>query len=94
MSKPKTLNDFKAQFDKSVKVPEKIRAALKDLAAEGPEAWESDADFVFRCGTNFATISRYREQFADHVVEVPGINTSKRRRVWFGDKRVAAKARG
>lgn len=91
---PKNLIDFKAAFDPDVKIPEKIRSALKSLASEGPEAWEMDRDFVIRCGTNFAMLSRYRDQFLEYIVEVPGVNTSKKRCVWFGDKRVAAKARG
>lgn len=94
MSKVKlrTLAAFKAEFDPSVKVPEMIRAALKSLAAEGQEAWEFDKEFVARCGTNYASMTPYLEQFADHIVMISTRN--KKVRVWFADKKVAAKARG
>lgn len=93
--KSRTLSDFKSQYDPAVKVLGKIRAGLKELAAEGTESWELDKEFVARCGLNYATIQPYLDQFSDHIVMTKNSNKSSRpQRVWFADKKVAAKARG
>lgn len=45
----KDVAAFRAQFDKGVIIPGKLRAGLDDLGKkEGIEAWETDADFLRR----------------------------------------------
>lgn len=98
-TKPKaagrTLSDFKAAFDPDVRIPAQIRAGLKSLLAEGPEAWEYEADFLRRCGQGVGNthISRYRPQFEKHIVVVR-IKGKNDKNVWFADVKAATKARG
>ena len=96
LSKPKakTLADFKAEFDPDVKIPNKIRDGIASLAKEGPEAWEYEQEFIRRCATSTTYFSRYRDQFAEFSVELPSNGKSQKVRAWFGNKKVAAKARG
>ena len=89
-----TLADFKATHDSSTRYVEKIRAGLKSLAAEGPEAWENEGKFIRRCGVAVWKIHEFHDQFKDHWVTVPRTRNSQVKRAWFGDKKVAAKARG
>jgi hypothetical protein len=88
----KTLATFRQAHDPRVKNPAKIRAALKSLAAEGPESWEYEADFCRRAMLSHNQISPYRDEFAAHIVEVrpDGKNIKC---VWFASAKVAAKAR-
>ena len=89
-----TLADFKAAHDPSTKYINRIKEGLKSLAAEGPEAWENEADFIRRCGTSVHAVKPYYDQFKDHWINVPRKGNIRTTRVWFGDKRIAAKARG
>jgi hypothetical protein len=97
MAKPtfKDLAAFKMEHDPNVKVPIKIKAALASLLAEGKEAAEYELDFIKRCGPGVGAthIAAFREQFAAHIVTVRA-NGKSEKRVWFGDPKVAAKARG
>lgn len=92
--KAKTIADFRAAHDLNVIVPTKIRVALEQIAAEGPENWEYEADFIKRAGVSQAQIGQFREQFADHIVETPAVHGRSGRRVWFGAAKVASKLRG
>lgn len=91
----KTLADFKAAYDPNVRIPTQIRAALASLQAEGKEAWEYEMDFIRRCGERVGNVqlTAFREMFADYQVKVreKGKNDKV---IWFGDPKVAAKARG
>ncbi len=91
----KTLADFRAEHDPEVRIPNQIRAALESLRAEGPEAWEYDADFIKRCGDRVgnANIAAFRSQFEKHQVRVR-MKGKNDKIVWFADLKVAAKARG
>ncbi len=88
-----TLASFKATHDQSTRFADKIREGLKSLAAEGPEAWENEGKFIRRCGMSPAYFGEYVSQFKDHWVDVPRAAKSQVKRAWFGDKRIAAKAR-
>lgn len=90
---PKTLADFKSAYDPNVKIPTRIREGLVSLAKEGPEAWEFEVDFIKRCGLSVTQFAAFREPFSDHIVETRPERTSNVKRVWFGDKKVAAKAK-
>jgi len=92
----KTLADFRSKFDRSVVIPDKIRAALAALAKEGPEAWEYEGEFIKRAMISQSDMGLYRSGFEEHVVVVKDIGRSTSgngRKVWFADKKVAAKAR-
>lgn len=92
-SSGKTLAEFRARFDRSVVVPNKIKAALAALLKEeGAEAWEYEADLVKRAGVSQGEIATYREQFEKHVVIVRETGRNERK-VWFADPKVAAKVR-
>jgi hypothetical protein len=93
-SVPNTLADFKSTHDPSTRFADKIREGLKSLAAEGPEAWENEGKFMRRCGIAATCMPDLREQFRGHWVEVPRISGSQVKRAWFGNAKVAAKARG
>jgi hypothetical protein len=92
VAKPKkNLDAFRATHDRNVTVPNKIRAGLDALAkAEGPEAWEYEADFVKRAQISQTDLGQFRSNFEDHIVETKG-RVSKR--VWFADVTTAATAR-
>jgi len=91
----KTVADFRAAHDPQIVIPTKIRAALAQLAKAGPEHWEYEGDLIKMAGIGNTTFAQYREQFADHMIEVPGGNgRSSNRRVYFGSAKVAAKIRG
>ena len=87
----KTLDDFRAAHDKNVIVPTKIQAALDSMLKEGAENWSYEADLIRRAQISQTDMGLFRSQFADHVVETRDHKNSKR--VWFADKKVAAKVR-
>ena len=87
----KTLDDFRAAHDKNVIIPAKIKAALSEMLKEGAENWSYEAEFIRRAGISQTDMGLFRDHFADHVVETAG-KTNKR--VWFADKKVAAKVSG
>jgi hypothetical protein len=89
-----TLVDFKTRHDRSTIYINKIKEGLKSLAAEGPEAWENEGEFIRRCGLATHQMSSFREQFKDHWIKVPRRGNSRVMAVWFGNSKVAAKARG
>lgn len=89
----KTLNSFREKFDRSVVVPNKIKAALQSLLDEhGPEAWESEGEIIKRSGISMTDMGEFREMFEKHIVKVRERNRDERR-IWFGDAKVAAKVR-
>lgn len=94
LAKPatKTLEAFRKVHDRSVTVPNKIRAGLADLEAkEGPEAWEYEADFVKRATISQTDLGQFRAQFEDHIVEARVKSNTKR--VWFVNTAHAKKMR-
>ena len=82
----KTLDDFRAAFDKSFIVPKKIAAALEKLG----DGWEYNHDFSKTSDVSVNDLSMFAEQFEPHIVDIAG---RSRKRIWFGDPKVAAKAR-
>ena len=64
-------------------------------AAEGPEGWEFELEFCKRADVGPAVIGKFRDQFAEHIVEVkPDSRSNNRKFVWFADAKIAKKARG
>lgn len=95
MSTKKTnnLQSFKAEFDPDVFIPLRIREALAELGKEGPQAWEASQEFAQRARLNTNRLSKYREEFADHIVEVKN-RAGDPKYIWFADPKVAKEARG
>lgn len=91
-AKPKKdLSTFRASHDRSVIVPNKIRAALAELEkSEGAEAWEYEAEFIRRAKLSQSDIGTFRDQFTAHVVDTVG---NKGKRIWFAQAKVAKAAR-
>lgn len=91
---PKTVADFRSLYDPSVVVPSRIKSALDQLAQEGPEQWEYEADFLKRANVTPVQLNSYRDQFAAHYVEAPAQGRRTGIRVWFGTVKAAKAARG
>ena len=81
----RTLADFRAEHDKDFIVPRRIRDGLKSLGA----AWEYELAFAKLCGVGMADMATYREQFADHVVQI----RRDGKRAWAGTKAMATEMR-
>lgn len=91
--KAATLADFKAKYDPATVVPNKIRAALAEIAKQGPEHHVQEVEFAKMAGVSLSQISSFRAMFEKHIV----VTRNDRRnevKIWFGDAKVAAKARG
>jgi len=92
-AKAKTLADFRASHDKSIIIPNKIKAALAAMLKEGAEQYDYEVDFMRRAGISSTDMGQFRQMFEqDHVVNVGTERAPKR--VWFADPKVARKARG
>jgi hypothetical protein len=83
-SKGKSLADFRSTYDKSVIVPAKIKAGLKELGANG---WEYEVAFARIAGISMADLGNFRDGFAEYVVSI------RERRAWAGSKNMADKMR-
>lgn len=95
VAKPvKDIAMFRELHDKDVIVPRKIRAALEALLKDGPESWEYEGDLIKMSGISQTDMSKYREQFLDHIVAAPGTSNRAGRNVWFAAIKVAKKIRG
>lgn len=89
MTKPKpkgkTIADLQALHDRSVIVPNRIKAAIATLAASD-DCWAYEQDFLGLSKPPIGSqdISKYREQFAEYWAEMPSVNGKGTiRRVWF-----------
>lgn len=87
------LAAFKSTHDPKVVVPNKIRAALANMAKANVESWLTEEDFIKQADVSDAEIRTQREAFDDHIVEVKRKGRSSNARFWFADVKVAAKAR-
>jgi hypothetical protein len=86
----KTLDDLRAIHDKSVLIPNRIKAGLAKLAEDGWENWAYESDFMRLAGVSPADFRDYREQFADFWAEMPSTNGKRDvRKVWFATKKAA-----
>lgn len=94
MTKPKApaggkdITAFRKAYDKSLIVPEKIKAALAALG----DSWESEGDFIKRCGLSPSDFGQYRDLFAEHTVAVRPMGKGPTR-VWAGTLSFAEKLR-
>lgn len=86
-AKGKGIDDFRASYDRSFIVPKRIKDGLAALG----DSYESELEFMRRCGISVTDLSQYREPFAEFYIEVGGRNP---KRLWAGTKAFAAKCRG
>lgn len=84
------LAAFRAEHDRSVIVPTRIRAAFKRMLEEHPEKWLYEEPFRREAKLANTDMAAARVAFAEHIVVTPG---GDGKRVWFADAKVAAKAR-
>lgn len=100
----RNLSTFRASHDPAIIIPNKIRAALDQLKKDqGDEGYAYEftdktggTPFAKLAGVGVQQLSQYREQFADHIVEVKQDIGSHRgpRYVWFATAKAAKVARG
>lgn len=79
------LSAFRAEYDKAFIVPSKVRAALRAMGA----GWAYEVDFARAAGVSLADLGRFRDQFAEHVVQI-GRDS---RRAWAGTAATATAMR-
>ena len=84
----KSLDAFRDAHAKAHIIPRKIRAGLDELG----ESWEYELEFMRRCGLASFDLAAFRDQFAEHIVDVQSGRNAKR--VYCGTKAFAAKLRG
>jgi len=89
----KGLDAFRAQFDKNVIVPNSIRTALAELAKvlKAGDKYESEQEFIRRCGVSNTDFAMFRDAFEKFYVNVGTVRQPKR--MWFGTESAAAAAR-
>lgn len=100
----RNLTTFRASHDPAVIIPNKIKAALEKLRKDGgDEAYAYEVNdpsggvaFCKLADVSAMHLGQFRDQFADHVVEVKQDIGSRRgpRRVWFATVKAAQVARG
>jgi hypothetical protein len=78
----KTLAEFRAVWDKSTIIPERVRAGLRQLGANG---WEYEVAFAKLAGVSLADLGNFRDEFAEHVVPLE----RGTRRAWAGSAAMA-----
>ena len=82
----KSLQDFRAEHDKSYIVPKRIKDALEKLG----DGWEYEVHFLRLAGLSVTDLAAYRDQFEAHIVVVGGRNS---KRIWVGTSKLAAQMR-
>lgn len=78
----RSLEDFRAEYDKDFIVPKKIKEGLKLLGA----GWEYEVAFARLAGISLNDLSNYRDAFSDHVVVI----RRDGKRAWAGNAATAA----
>lgn len=79
--KGKSLSEFRQSYDKSFIVPKRLKEGIKALGATG---WEYEVQFAKTCGISLSDLGNFRDEFAAHVIQIPG-----GRRVWAGSVKLA-----
>lgn len=90
------MADFRAAHDKDTIIPNRIRAALAKMQADhGKEHYEYQRDFIVLAGVNQNDLSKYADQFAEHIVIAKAHGARGTNKVaWFGNAASARKIRG
>jgi hypothetical protein len=84
----KDVEAFRQQHDKTYRIPRIIKASLAELG----EGWEYELEFLKRCGLATGDLAMFRDQFADHWLEVRS-SARNTKRVWAGTVKFANKLR-
>lgn len=93
-SKARTAADFEAAHDKSIIVPNAIRAGIAAMLKLGPQHFEYDEGFRALSGLQASELAAYRDQFKQYWLITPGRSSNKGgKRAWFGNPKLAAKYR-
>jgi len=79
--KGRSLADFKKEFDKNTYIPEKIKAALKELG----DGWEYEHEFSKRSGVNYTDLNIFKPEFEEHFVYIK----KESKKIWCGTKTMA-----
>lgn len=82
----KSLQDFRAEHDKSFIVPKRIREAITKLG----DGWLYEVEFLRLAGLSTTDLAAYREEFLEYTINVGGKTP---RRIWAGTKALAQKMR-
>lgn len=82
-----SLDELNAKFNPDVLIPNKIRAALKQLGNSAVD----ETEFRKLCGTGNHQLSLYAGLFEDHIIVVR--ENGRQRRLWAGTAEFAASAR-
>lgn len=90
-SQARTLQDFKAAFDRNTRTRIRLRAALEELSKLGPEEWRNERELCSMAKISTNDLPELREEFAKHIVLVDG--GRDKRAIWFADPKAAAKVR-
>ena len=86
VTKKRTLDDFRGQYDKDFIIPKKIEEAIEALGKDG---WLYEAEFSRESGVSLSQLAIYRENYTDYT-----LMTGKHgRRVWAGSKEFASQLR-
>lgn len=85
----KSLQDFRAEHDKSYIVPKRIREAVAKLG----DGWLYEVEFLRLAGLSTTDLAAYRDEFLDYVVNVGSAGGKTPRRIWAGTKALAQKMR-
>lgn len=97
-AEPRSVATFKAQHDRNVVIPNKIRTALEKMAKDnGPEHYEYETEFMKLAGVGGSDLAAHRDAFTAHIVEAKPIglgNSRSTRRAWFATVKAAKAARG
>ena len=84
----KDVESFRQLHDRTYRIPRVIKEALASLG----DAWEYEVEFLKRSGISNIDLANFRDQFADHWLEVRSGNRSVKR-VWCGTVKFANKLR-
>jgi hypothetical protein len=88
----RTLQDFKATYDRETRVRLRLAAALEALLKQGAEEWRSEKELCTLSGVSTNDIPDFREEFSKHIVYVDAGRADKRP-IWFADPKVASRVR-
>lgn len=82
----KTVEDFRASFDRNYIVPNKIRAALTELG----DGWVYEAELLRLAGISTTDLAVFRDQFSDYWLVA---DRAAKKRVWCGTIALAEELR-
>lgn len=88
----KTLDDLRALHDRSVLIPNRIKATIEKLAEVSWQEWAYESDFLSISTPRISTkdLSDFRDRFKDFWAEMPPTNGRRdARKVWFATKKAA-----